>query len=163
MRRTTMQLGLLVLASGLALLWHVASFPTMAGMQFGPAFFPRLIGIGFALCGAGLILGAMLEAPASRRQVEQGRQVEQLGLPSALRFAGILAAMAGFALLAPSAGFLIAAGVTTAAVALVFGARPVPVAAMVIVMPVALWLMFERLFRVTLPRGLLEAWLTGGA
>lgn len=157
MKLTTVQLGLLVLLSGLALIWHVASFPTMAGMQFGPAFFPRLIGWGFALCGAGLILGRVLAGPTLQPRTDR------VGAPAALRFAGILAAIAGFAVLAPAAGFLIAAAATTAAVVLIFGARPLPVAAMAVLMPVALWLMFERVFRVNLPRGLLEAWLTGGA
>lgn len=48
--------GALLAALGGAVIWYVAGFPRVAGQIYGPDLFPRLIGIGLVLFGAGLVL-----------------------------------------------------------------------------------------------------------
>src|SRR5207244_5411413 len=53
----------LVVLAGI-LLWHIQGFPAMPGQKFGPAWFPGLIAVGLAICGALLMVsGARQRAP----------------------------------------------------------------------------------------------------
>ena len=49
-------IGVALVVLGLIVLWHIQSFPPMPGQQYGPAWFPGLIAIGLAVCGALLIV-----------------------------------------------------------------------------------------------------------
>jgi len=51
--------GLVLLGAAVAIVWHAQSFPAMPGQDYGPALFPVLIGVGFGLCGAALLVGGL--------------------------------------------------------------------------------------------------------
>lgn len=149
-------LGLVVAAFGVAVILHVRTFPDMAGMQYGPAFFPSLIGGAFVAIGAVLALSHLL----ARRQGDRGPLLvlpEWIGNPIAVaRAAGVLLAVAAFAILTPYAGFLLTTIVITAALLALMGADWRVTLPLSIVLPFVLSYVFSTTLRVPLPRGPLE-------
>lgn len=59
--------GLVLIAFAVAAVAYAQTFPTLAGMQFGPALFPTVIGTGLGLCGALMVVQSVL-----RRRAEPG-------------------------------------------------------------------------------------------
>src|SRR5919206_316908 len=53
----------LVILAGI-ILWHIQGFPAMPGQKFGPAWFPGLIAIGLAICGALLVRSGLRSGEA---------------------------------------------------------------------------------------------------
>src|SRR5205814_7882230 len=53
----------LVILAGI-ILWHIQGFPAMPGQKFGPAWFPGLIAVGLAICGALLVFAGLRERSA---------------------------------------------------------------------------------------------------
>ena len=153
MRFNGLLLGLLVLGAGAAIILEARTFPEMGGMEYGPDFFPVLIGAGFALCGLALIV----EAAAGR---ERGPLVTldpwmRQALPL-VRAAAVPAAVAFFALAVQALGFLLTMTAIALGLLLLMGAPwrwSVPLA---LLMPLALHYGFSVLLRVPLPRGPVE-------
>jgi putative tricarboxylic transport membrane protein len=52
-------IGAVLVLFALAMILHTRTFPSMPGQDYGPALFPVLIGIGFLLCGAILVVGGI--------------------------------------------------------------------------------------------------------
>src|SRR5215218_10031458 len=50
--------GLLLMVFGFAVIFYARTFPATAGQDIGPGFFPVLIGVGIAGCGATLLWSA---------------------------------------------------------------------------------------------------------
>ena len=48
--------GAVLLLFAAAMIWHTRTFPEMPGQDYGPALFPVLIGIGFAVTGLILVV-----------------------------------------------------------------------------------------------------------
>ncbi|MGT4071578.1 UNVERIFIED_CONTAM: tripartite tricarboxylate transporter TctB family protein, partial [Aeromonas hydrophila] len=67
----------------------------------------------------------------------------------------LVAAMAAYAPLLPTLGFVPATFLLAAVTALAFGARPVQAAAVAAATAPALWLLLDRLLDLPLPRGFL--------
>jgi len=145
--------GALICLLGIVVVRHSAGFPGIPGQYYGPALFPTVIGWGFVACGlvmagAGLrragLRGALLAFPdwfASPR-----------GLMSV---AVMLGAIAAFVRLGDLIGFQILSFATLSLLYLIAGrslARSVGAALLVTVL---MELLFGKLLRVPLPRGLL--------
>ena len=58
--------GVLLLALGIAVLWHVQSFPKMPGQNVGPALFAGSIAAGIIVCALLLIVSGLRSRPAAR-------------------------------------------------------------------------------------------------
>ena len=43
--------GVVLLALGVAVFWHVQSFPKIPGQNVGPALFPGIVAVGLIACG----------------------------------------------------------------------------------------------------------------
>ncbi|MEM7041682.1 MAG: tripartite tricarboxylate transporter TctB family protein [Pseudomonadota bacterium] len=149
-------LGLIVLIAGAAIIFTASGFPEMAGMAYGPAFFPTLIGIGFGLCGVSLLVSGLL---AWKRE----GAVTWLVLPgwfndrtASMRAIGVLMAVVAYALLSNWLGFLLIVSLITAALLLLFGVSKPLTAVIAIVLPLLLHYGFSVLLRVPLPRGPIE-------
>ncbi|MFN2644885.1 MAG: tripartite tricarboxylate transporter TctB family protein [Burkholderiales bacterium] len=145
--------GAALVALGVLVLWHVQSFPAMPGQKFGPAWFPGLIAVGLAICGALLVhsglrsRGALLEWPAWMRQARATR--------------GVLAVIAGivvYVLAVDRLGFHITGVAILVLWVRVLGASwrvTLPVA---LIATVAIHFAFYKALRVPLPWGVLERW-----
>ena len=111
-----------------------------AADPLGPTPFPAAVSLVVALCGVGMLL----------RPVHGFQRPERLLAPPLLVFA-----MVGYALLMVPLGFMVATALMATAVALLFGARPVAGLAVGLVTAVSLWLLFDKLLDLPLPKGIL--------
>ena len=146
-------LGLLVLAAGAAIILEARTFPAMGGMDYGPDFFPVLIGAAFCLCGVALIAEAATARSRGPLVVLAPWIREPMPL---LRAACVPASIAVYVLAVPVLGFLLTMALIAFGLLAVMGAPwrwSVPVA---LLMPLALHYGFSVALRVPLPRGPVE-------
>ncbi|MBY0338053.1 MAG: tripartite tricarboxylate transporter TctB family protein [Acetobacteraceae bacterium] len=135
-------LGLGLILLGAAAAWSAQALEVpFAADPLGPRAFPTVVAAILAACGSLLVLN-----PAGARF----EPIERRHAPPAL-----LAIMAAYALLLAPAGFLIATAGLATGVALLFGARPLAALVTGGVTSVTLWLLFDRLLDLPLPKGLL--------
>lgn len=111
-----------------------------AADPLGPTPFPATVALVVALCGLGMVL----------RPVHGFARPERLAAPPLL-----VAAMVAYALLMVPLGFMVATALMATAVAWLFGARPLAALGVGVVTAVLLWLLFDKLLDLPLPRGIL--------
>lgn len=130
-------LGLVLVAAGTAwqMLWLEVPF---AADPIGPRAFPVVVAAVLAACGIAILAQPGLPWPPAER-----------ALPGPL----VVLAMAGYALLLTTLGFIPATFMLAACVALGFGASAVQAAAAAAAIAPALWLLLDRLLDLPLPRG----------
>lgn len=152
MKLNDLALGLVVMALGLGVVGYARTFPAMAGMAYGPDFFPTLIGIGLALCGLALVVGG------ARRMAEPlvTAPVWFAERPARLRALAVIASVAFFALAVGYLGFLLTMLLLAAGLFAALGARPSIAVPLALILPFSLHYAFAGLLRVPLPRGPLE-------
>jgi putative tricarboxylic transport membrane protein len=132
-------LGFLLVALGALAIWSAQSLEVpFAADPLGPRGFPTVVAGVMAACGALLAL----------RPAGTFERPERLSAPPLL-----VAAMVAYALLLEPSGFLAATAGLAACVALLFGARALPAVAVGAATSVALWLLFDRLLDLPLPKG----------
>lgn len=159
MKLGDLPLGVLAGLFGLIVILEAASFPEMAGMAYGPEFFPTIIGVGFCLCGFVLIAGD-LRARLSGAGQPLFMPEAWLGSRKALlRLAAVLGTVIAFVLLVKPLGFIL-----TLALLLFFLLRSLAAGwlislALALGLPFLLHFCFTGLLRVPLPRGLVETLL----
>ncbi len=149
-------LALLVGILGAAIIIEASSFPEMAGMAYGPEFFPTLLGIGFLICAAFLAISAVRAATA-------GKQSQFVQLPAwfgdkwaVLRVLTMLAVVIFFVVAADSLGFLLTTGIGALVSLSVLRASKIQIASITVAFPLAAHLVFSSVLRVPLPRGIIE-------
>lgn len=162
MRLNTMALGLFFVALALTFLGLTLNFPAFPGQKYGPALFPRLLGLGIMLCGALLIWRGWQE------RVSAGRQA-LVSVDSAFRTPGKLisfllipGSIVGYLLLADVLGFVPTAFALLLGLFLWFRARPLTALIVALGMTGAMHWFFGTMMRVPLPRGLFMQLLVGG-
>ncbi|WP_299969472.1 tripartite tricarboxylate transporter TctB family protein [uncultured Roseobacter sp.] len=156
MRINDLFLGLIMLVLGLAIALHAQTFPVMAGMQYGPEFFPTLIGTGIALCGLGMVVRGVVDARAGADEpwvtVPDWMRVRI----NVLRALGILGAVVFYIVASPVLGFMLTIFVTTLGLLLLL-ANPLWLSmGVAVALPVVLHFGFSVGLRVPLPRGIIE-------
>lgn len=152
-------LGLIILIAGAAIVFVASGFPEMAGMTYGPEFFPTLIGAGFCLCGLSLLASGLL----AHRRGDGGPLIiwpswfgDRLAVFRAL---GIVAAVIAYALFSGWLGFLLTVFLITAGLLMLVNASKPLTVAIAIGLPLILHYGFSIILRVPLPRGPLERFL----
>lgn len=134
-------LGLVLLALGLGAAWSAMQLEVpFAADPLGPSPFPATVALLLALCGLAMLL----------RPVHGFARPERLAAPPLL-----VLAMVGYALLMVPLGFMVASALMASAVALLFGARVLAAGLTGVVTAVALWLLFDKLLDLPLPKGIL--------
>ena len=111
-----------------------------AADPLGPTPFPATVALVVALCGLGMVL----------RPVHGFARPERLAAPPLL-----VAAMVAYALLMVPLGFMVATALMATAVAWLFGARLLAALGVGVVTAVLLWLLFDKLLDLPLPKGIL--------
>lgn len=146
MQRVDRGVGLALTLLALAVLFTARAFPDVPGQKLGASFLPMLVGAGLLMCGLALVLRSR-RAPAAAT----ARGVEQV-LPALV----VMAAVAGYVLLADRLGFLIVAPLVLLAVfkALHVGWRAALLWALGGTLVVHV--VFYKLLRVPLPWGVLR-------
>ena len=145
--------GAALVALAGVVLWHIQGFPAMPGQKFGPAWFPGLIAVGLALCGAGLIFsglrarGEWLAFPPWIVRERPRRAV-----------AALLAGVLLYVLVADALGFHPTALALLAVWARAMGAGWRGALATAAVATLVIHLAFYKGLRVPLPWGVLERW-----
>ncbi|MGI9418757.1 MAG: tripartite tricarboxylate transporter TctB family protein [Geminicoccaceae bacterium] len=152
-------LGLIVLIAGVVIVFVANGFPEMAGMTYGPAFFPTLIGVGFGLCGLSLLISGVL---AWRRE-DAGAWLTLPGWlgdrRASMRASGVVVAVIAYALLSGWLGFLLTVFLITAGLLLLLDVSKPVSAAIAVALPLILHYGFSVILRVPLPRGPIESFL----
>ena len=149
--------GLVLIAFAAAMLAYTATFPAMPGQNYGPALFPRVLGVGLIGCGVLLIMQgarrwrvepllAFGDWARSRRHVTN--------------FVLILAALLLFILAVDEVGFVPIAFVILLVLLIRLGTRPVLSAAIALAATLVIHALFAKLLLVPLPWGWLQpiAW-----
>jgi putative tricarboxylic transport membrane protein len=134
-------------------LWHIQGFPAMPGQKFGPAWFPGLIAVGLAICGALLVRSGLRSGEA---------WVAWPGWMRERRAAvGVVAVVAGilfYVVAAERLGFHLTGMLVLLLWVRLLGASwrlTVPVA---LIATLAIHFAFYKALRVPLPWGVLERW-----
>ena len=145
--------GVVLLALGVAVFWHVQSFPKIPGQNVGPALFPGIVAVGLIASGLLLIVSGARARPRSALfegmpWMRSRRHVAAL--------ATLVLATIAYIFFSTSVGFLIVASLGLFAMLVAFGLRPVPAAVVAIVGTIVIWYAFYKLLRVPLPWGVLQ-------
>ncbi len=148
MRRADLLIGLALLV--FAVVYFEQSFAITRGFasdRLGPAFFPRLLALALAVLAATLVVRAVMGRSDPSR-------------PPAVRsrvFAAVLVLLAAYALLLPSAGFLLATPLMLGTVIWLLGLRRWPsLVGTALGVTATLYLVFGRALHVLLPIGPLK-------
>ncbi|QKV18967.1 tripartite tricarboxylate transporter TctB family protein [Oricola thermophila] len=147
-------IGALLALFGAVVIWHVGSFPVVAGQYYGPDLFPRLIGAGLVLLGGALVLRGRARAGLVPRlmSIPAAFEIRRGGM-AALYIVASVASMVLF-------GEIIGAQILILAI-LMSGllaryGRPAVSIPLSIALTVLFDLTFRVLLKVPLPTGLLQ-------
>ncbi|UOA32911.1 hypothetical protein DSM110093_02718 [Sulfitobacter sp. DSM 110093] len=147
-------IGLLLSVLGVTVIWHVGSFPMVAGQNYGPDLFPRLAGIGLLFCGSGLVLRGV-RARNGIVTLIPGTDTRR-GIIAAVY---IVASVLSIVVLAEPVGLQILVFVIVLSGLLAAWRRPLAALVLALGLTVAFDAIFRLLLRVPLPSGLLEGML----
>ena len=155
MRLNDAVIGIVLVLFAVAMIWHTRTFPAMPGQNYGPALFPTLIGIGFLVTGAILIVGGI-----ARRRTEPwftgGAWLRSP--PHVIDFLAVLGGLLFYILLSDRLGFILTALALLFGLLLLFrGGRPLSSFAIALVATLAVHYSFTEFLLVPLPPGLLQA------
>jgi putative tricarboxylic transport membrane protein len=146
--------GLVLIALSLAMIAMTASFPPFPGQQYGPALFPRVLGVGLIICGALLVWQGFTARRAGEPWLTVAPWVrEPWRVASFLLMLGMILL---YIFASETVGFILIAIVFLASLFLWLGVRPLPALVITIAVVLAMQYFFGSLLRVPLPRG----WLT---
>lgn len=150
--------GVLVMLLGIVVILYVQTFPARPGIQFGPAFFPRLLGIGLIAGGGWLVwtgMGELRKGVLGERPDWTRSLYHILGIPL------VLGLLVFYILLADRLGFLATAFVVLLVFQLWLKVWPPTALIVAVAASLVLQQAFAVLLRVPVPRGPVEALLFG--
>ena len=159
MKLGDLPLGLLAGLFGLAVILEAASFPEMAGMAYGPEFFPILIGIGFCLCGLVLVLGDLRARLTAQAKPLITLDPELARRKALLRAAAVLGTVIAFILLVKPMGFILTLTLLLFLLLRCLAAGWLASLLIALALPFFLHFCFTGFLRVPLPRGVVESLL----
>ena len=142
-------LGVLALALAISMAWMAQSYQAEFSYEpVGPRAFPLLLAAVLALAGLWLAL-------------RPGRTPEGVSWRPAPALLLVMASMLAYALLFQTLGFVLATTLMALPVGRSFGGRPLPSLAAGVGLGLGLYFLFDKLFDVILPTGVL-AFILGG-
>ena len=154
MRVNDAVIGVALVLFALVMIYHTRTFPAMPGQDYGPALFPVLIGIGFLICGAIMIVGGVgrLRTEPLFPGAEWLRSRHHL-----VEFFAVLGGLVIYILVSDWLGFIPTAFVLLLGWLLLFrGRKPLSSAAIALLTTLGVNYAFTELLLVPLPLGLLR-------
>ncbi|MEM9223179.1 MAG: tripartite tricarboxylate transporter TctB family protein [Pseudomonadota bacterium] len=156
-------LGLILVLLGASIFMVARTFPLMAGMPYGPGFFPSIAAAGLVVCGIVVAVSGQLRlraAAAGDVKVTSRPRINEGGPGVWFRPLAIALVVTFFGLTLPWLGFHISAVITVAAAAFVFGASPLVGLVLAVAAAFGAHAAFYSMLRVPLPWGVLTpyAW-----
>jgi len=145
-------IGAVLALLGAVVLFHVQSFPTIPGQQYGPGLFPGTIALGFLVCGVLLVVSGV-RSRAGQPWVAGEAWIRSV--PHVRAFLAIVAGLAAYIVLADVVGFLIIAPILLVLWFVALGVRLKTALIASIITTLVIWFAFYRLLRVPLPWGVL--------
>ena len=117
------------------------------GTGMSPSFIPALVAAGLILAGLGLLAKAYF--------IETAHPALDVSSAGLLRVLTALLLLIAYTVLFPLLGFVAASGLCLAVLIIFFGSRSWRKILMsAVLVPIVLWIFFEKLFRIPLPHGL---------
>jgi putative tricarboxylic transport membrane protein len=149
--------GALIILLGAAILFHIRTFPTIPGQDYGPALFPGVIAVGLLVCGAGLVRKGL----AARRH--RGADSTWVAWDAwtrsrrhAIAFGVVIGVNVLYVALVDRLGFVVTGVLYLSAMFTVFGVRPRWVIPLAVAVTLVIHYAFYKLLHVPLPWGVLE-------
>jgi len=140
----------LVLLGGVILVLVPAQIDIIPGMdsEVAPSFLPILLSVAIMAVGAGMVLRSFL-------RVSEGKPVD-LKTDAVLRVVSAVLLLVAYAFLFPRIGFIVTSAVFIGIFVYLFGSRDaLKILLSMVLVPVAVWLFFEKLFHIPLPHGII--------
>lgn len=150
-------IGIVLLAFGAAIVIYSHGFPGLPGQNYGPAFFPTIIGVALACCGALLVVQGVLK----RREVALVTLGDWASSPRhRTNFAIVILALVFYVLVSKPLGFIPASLLITTFLMVRFGVRLWPAVLMAAASTLVIHTAFYKFLLVPLPWGILKqvAW-----
>ena len=154
MRVNDAVIGAALVLFALAMIFYTRTFPSMPGQDYGPALFPALIGIGFLICGAIMIVGGLgrLRTEPLFAGAEWLRSRHHL-----VDFFAVLGGLVVYILISDWLGFIPTAFLLLLGWLMLFrGGKPLSSAAIALLTAMGVNYAFTQLLLVPLPLGLLR-------
>ncbi|MBE0532820.1 MAG: tripartite tricarboxylate transporter TctB family protein [Rhodospirillales bacterium] len=150
-------LGVVLLIFGAAVVLHSRGFPGLPGQNYGPAFFPSIIGVALGLCGVILVVQGIL----TRREVGLVTLGEWASSPRHRgNFFIVILALLFYVLFSKPLGFIPTSLLITTVLMVRFGVRLLPAGLMAVASTLVIHTAFYKFLLVPLPWGILTqvAW-----
>ena len=143
--------GALLIALGAVILWHIQGFPAMQGQRFGPAWFPGIIAVGLAGCGAVLVVrGARSAAPWMELAAWTQERRPLAG------FLSVIVGLLFYVVASEPLGFHLTSFALLFVGMRILGTRASLALPVAVIAPILIHLAFYKAMRVPLPWGVLE-------
>ncbi len=154
MRFNDAVLGFVILVFGAAVaLYAYLTFPALPGQEFGPAFFPTIIGTVLAGCGTVLLVQGLVK----QRTVPLAQLGEWARLPGhVVNFFLIFLALIAYILFTDSVGFIPVSFLILTGLMMRFGSRWVTAVGIGLAATLLIHTVFYKLLLVPLPWGILQ-------
>lgn len=157
MRFSDAIIGIVLLAFGSAVVIYSQGFPGLPGQNYGPAFFPSIIGFALGGCGVLLIVQGILK----RREMALVTLGDWASSPRhRANFVIVILALLFYVLVSKPLGFIPTSLLITTFLMVRFGVRLQPAVLMAAVSTLVIHTAFYKLLLVPLPWGILKqlAW-----
>ena len=158
MRFNDAVIGMVLLVFGAVVVIHSqTSFPGLPGQDYGPAFFPTIIGSLLGACGVVLIIGGV----ATRREVGLVTLGEWASSPRhRMNFLMVIVALVFYILVVDFLGFVPTSLIITTVLMLRFGVKILPSLVMAVGSTIVIHFLFYKVLLVPLPWGIMQpiAW-----
>ena len=138
--------GLFLTGIGLWIWVYTGTFPALQGGHPGPALFPRVVAVGLALAGLGLVVGALRRWEKLRQALRR----PQPSWPGTLRLVFGLSLVALYPVLQNTLGFVPAVALLSFFVAYTLKAKPLVAALTAVLGAMAIYWTFTGLLGVPL-------------
>jgi putative tricarboxylic transport membrane protein len=161
MRKAELFAGIILSALGGGIVLGAAQFPTIPGQDYGPGFFPTILGFGLLLSGAAYAITALRQpepagAVAAYGAVEQeGGDEAPADRPYYAAFAYLLLGLVAIIRLWETVGFILLLSVFLTGFMALLKVALWRAALLAVIATVAVYLVFIRLLMVPLPAGIL--------
>ena len=155
MRANDALYGFALIVLALAMIALTLSFPDFHGQRYGPALFPRILGVGLILCGTVLVWNGLAARRAGAPWAELSPWVRDPR--RAASFLLMLALLLLYILVSETIGFIPIALLFLGAMFFSLGVRPVAAILTAAVTTIVIHWFFSTMLRVPLPRGWLNA------